>query len=95
MVWAIQIRNASKSICANIAEGFGKMSYSKAGWIRYLKIAVGSADETRVWIGYAFDLDYIEERTWKRWSEEIQGACQDVAGTNKKLALTPTPIPSL
>ncbi len=31
-----QIRNASKSICANIAEGFGKRSYSKAEWIRYL-----------------------------------------------------------
>ena len=78
-----QIRNASKSICANIAEGFGKRSYSKAEWIRYLKIAVGSADETRVWIRYAFDLEYIEERTWERWSEEYKELAKMLQGLIK------------
>ena len=67
-----QIRNASKSICANIAEGFGKRSYSKAEWIRYLKIAVGSSDEMRVWIRYCLDLGYVDERTWSNWSTEYK-----------------------
>jgi four helix bundle protein len=58
-----QIRNASTSICANIAEGFGKRSYSKAEWIRYLKVAVGSSDEMRVWTRYCLDLGYVEART--------------------------------
>ena len=42
---ARQLRTASKSICANIAEGFGKQSSSTAEFGRFLAIAIGSADE--------------------------------------------------
>ena len=77
---ADQIRRASKSICANIAEGFGKRSYSKAEFIRYLKIAVGSGDEMRVWIRYCHDLGYIDESTWKRWSQEYKEITQMLQG---------------
>ena len=78
-----QIRNASKSICANIAEGFGKRSYSKAEWIRYLKIAVGSSDEMRVWIRYCLDLGYVEERTWAQWSTEYKEIVRMLQGLIK------------
>ena len=80
---AQQIRNASKSICANIAEGFGKRSYSKAEWIRYLKIAVGSGDEMRVWIRYCLDLGYVEERTWSTWSTEYKEITRMLQGLIK------------
>jgi four helix bundle protein len=47
---ADQIRRASKSICANLAEGFGKQSQSTAEFKRYIQISIDSADEMRVWI---------------------------------------------
>ena len=78
-----QIRNASKSICANIAEGFGKRSYSQAEWIRYLKIAVGSSDEMRVWIRYCFDLGYVDEHTWQNWSTEYKEIAKMLQGLIK------------
>ena len=61
-----QVRRASKSICANIAEGFGKQRQSAAEFKRYLVMAMGSADEMRVWSRYCFDLGYVDEATWQR-----------------------------
>ena len=43
-----QVRRASKSIPANLAEGFGKQRLSKAEFKRFLMMAIGSADEMRV-----------------------------------------------
>ena len=57
---ADQLRRSSKSICVNLAEGFGKQA-SKAEFKRFVHIAIGSADETRVWLRYSLDLGYIEE----------------------------------
>ena len=56
-----QLRRASKSICANIAEGFGKQGASAGEFRRYVSIAIGSADEMRVWCRYCLDLGYIDE----------------------------------
>ena len=67
---ADQIRRASKSICANIAEGFSKQRRSSAEYRRYLLMAIGSADEMRVWIRYCLDLNYIDEATSLRWRDE-------------------------
>ena len=69
---ADQIRRASKSICANIAEGYGRQKRSKAEFKRFLQMAIGSSDEMRVWVRYALDLDYIDEPTWQRWRDEYQ-----------------------
>ena len=60
-----QMRRASKSICGNIAEGFGKQRNSKLEFKRFLRIATGSADEMRVWSRFCLDLGYIDERCWK------------------------------
>ena len=51
-VLADQIRRASKSICGNVAEGFGKQRRSSAEFKRYLLMAIGSADEMQVWLRY-------------------------------------------
>ena len=67
---ADQIRRASKSICANIAEGFAKQRRSSAEYRRYLLMAIGSADEMRVWIRYSLDLNYIDDATSQRWRGE-------------------------
>lgn len=67
-----QVRRASKSICANIAEGFGKQKQSAAEFKRFLMIAVGSSDEMRVWVRYCHDLGYTDKETWQRWSDEYR-----------------------
>jgi four helix bundle protein len=69
---ADQIRRASKSICAALAEGFGKQRQSKAEFKRYVIIALGSADEVRMWCRYCLDLGYVDEPTWRRWRDEYQ-----------------------
>jgi four helix bundle protein len=50
---ADQMRRASKSICANLAEGFGKQRRSNLEFKRYLLMAIGSADEMQVWLSIA------------------------------------------
>src|ERR671934_1705758 len=69
---ADQIRRASKSICANIAEGFGKQRQSSAEFKRYLLMAIGSADEMQVWLRYCGDLEYLDQSTCERWRDEYR-----------------------
>ena len=35
-------------------------------------MAIGSADEMRVWARYALDLGYLDEPAWRRWRDEYQ-----------------------
>ena len=67
-----QMRRASKSICANVAEGYGRQKRSKAEFKRFLVMAIGSSDEMRVWVRYAFDLGYVDQSTWQKWRDEYQ-----------------------
>ncbi len=69
---ADQLRRASKSICANLAEGYSKQKRSKAEFRRFVQMALGSSDEMRVWLRYAFDLGYVDEPTWRQWRDEYQ-----------------------
>ncbi len=80
---ADQIRRASKSICANLAEGYGKQSHSPAEFKRYIRISIGSADEMRVWIRYCLDLGYIEQSRWQTWRDEYQEIAKMLEGLAK------------
>mgnify|MGYP002362790389 CR=1 FL=1 len=62
-----QIRRASKSICANIAEGFAKQRNSTADFRRFLLIAMGSCNEMRVWVRYCEKLGYISPECAGEW----------------------------
>ena len=81
-----QVRRASKSICANIAEGFGKQRLSKAEMRRFLMMAVGSADEMRVWVRYCLDLGYVDEATWQRWRDGYQEIARMLQGLHSSLS---------
>ena len=67
---ARQIRKASKSVCANISEGFAKQTYSRAEFGRFLAIAEGSTIEVKTWLQYCVDLEYISQITFNKWDEE-------------------------
>ena len=49
-----QLRRASKSISANIVEGYGRRRY-KADFIKFLIYAQSSCDETIEWVTYIKD----------------------------------------
>ena len=82
---ADQLRRASKSICANIAEGFGRQKRSKPEFRRFLQMALGSSDEMRVWLRYALDLGYICEADWQRWRDEYQGVSRMLQGLSRNV----------
>ena len=80
---ADQVRRCSKGICANLAEGFAKSSNSKAELRRFLSMAIGSADEMRVWLRYCRDLDYITESQWQVWRDDYQEIARMLQGLSK------------
>ncbi len=86
---ADQVRRASKSIAVNVAEGFGKQRLSAAEFKRFLMIAVGSADEMRVWSRYCLDLGYIDEGMWQRWRDEYQAIAKMLQGLHSKSGRRP------
>lgn len=63
-----QIRRATKSIPLNIVEGYGKRSSSKE-FKRYLVMAIGSCDETKVLLKFMKDLDYISAIEYQKLKE--------------------------
>ena len=81
---ADQMRRASKSICANVAEGFGKQRRSSAEFKRYLLMAIGSADEMQVWLRYCGDLEYIDQKTCQKWRDEYRQIARMLQGLYSK-----------
>ena len=65
-----QLRRSSKSICANIAEGFVRQRSSTPEFARFLLIAEASAEEVCVWLEYAKDLKYITAEQFIVWDNE-------------------------
>ena len=63
---ADQLRRSSKSVCALIAEGSGRQRSSNAEFKRYCVMAMGSADEARLWCRYARDLGYVDDERFTR-----------------------------
>jgi four helix bundle protein len=56
-----QLRRSSKGICANLTEGRGRQQGSQAEFRRFVLMALGSADETLLWLRFARDLDYLSD----------------------------------
>jgi four helix bundle protein len=80
---ADQVRRASKSICANIAEGFGKQRQSRVEFHRFLMMAIGSADEMQVWTLYCRDLGYIDKDVAERWRGEYREIARMLQGLSR------------
>ena len=56
-----QIRNCSRSVAANIVEGWAKRN-SASEFKRHLMIAIGECAETKFWIDLASDEGLIEAK---------------------------------
>ena len=88
---ADQVRRASKSICANLAEGFARQSYSAAEYRRYLTVAIGSSDEMQLWLRYCVDLGYIEEVAGCRWVADYVEISKMLRGLHASWSRSPDP----
>ena len=47
-------------------------------------IAMGSADEMRVWVRYCHDLGYIDAARWQHWSDEYREIAKMLQGLHAK-----------
>lgn len=83
---ANQLRRSSKSICANIGEGFIKQKYSRAEFARFITIAEASACETQIWLRYALDLNYISPEEFTAWEKDFQTIGAMLAKLHSKLS---------
>jgi len=80
---AEQVRRASKSICANLAEGFGKQRDSSAEFKRFLLMAIGSCEEVQVWIRYCKDLGYIDDHAFAAWYSGYKEVAKMLRGLHR------------
>ena len=66
-----QMQRASTSIPLNIAEGYAKKE-SQTEFKRFLKMAIGSANEMNVLLDFSKDLGYIEESQYEKANNEYE-----------------------
>ena len=75
---ASQMQRASKSICANLAEGYAKSYMSQAEFRRFLLMGVGSSEEMQVWLDFCRDLGYIDGAVVIEWKESYVVVCKQL-----------------
>jgi four helix bundle protein len=83
---ADQLRRSSKSVCALMVEGAGRQPGSNAEFRRYLSMAMGSADEARLWCDYAADLDYVLREASLAWQDELSQIARMLHGLRDSLS---------
>ena len=82
---ARQLRDSSKSIPANIGEGMGRQESPK-DVIHFVRMALGSSDETRIWLDFARDLGYIDRQEHERLDERYREVGRMLTGLRKRWA---------
>ncbi|HEY4326979.1 MAG TPA: four helix bundle protein [Mucilaginibacter sp.] len=66
-----QIVDSSRSICANIAEGWGRRVY-ESEFKKFLIYSMGSLQETKSWLNFAVQCSYISEDIFKELMDESE-----------------------
>jgi four helix bundle protein len=76
-----QIRRCSRSLCANIGEGWRKRRY-KAHFVSKLSDAESEAEETRVWLEFALRCRYLNQDQF----EELDHVYDNIIGRLVRLS---------
>lgn len=66
-----EIVDASRSICANIAEGWGRRTY-EGEFKKFLVYSMGSLQETKSWLQFASQCEYIDDKIFSELLEEAE-----------------------
>ncbi len=83
---ADQLRRSSKSVCALLAEGSGRQQSSDVEFKRYLMMAIGSAEETKLWCYYVRDLGYAKADVTQNWIDRWAEIARMLNGLAKRLS---------
>ncbi len=81
-----QIRNSSRSVCSNIAEGYRKRRY-KAHFVSKISDADMENSETQVWLDFSLNCQYINKAqciALKGKSEEVGRLLNHMIGNPEK-----------
>ncbi len=78
-----QLRRASSSIGANIAEGCGRMSQKE--FHHFLSIAIGSASEVEYFLILAKDLNYFLQIDYEKLNEQVNEVKRKLISLLKKV----------
>lgn len=66
-----QIRRSSRSVCANIAEGYRKRRYEKS-FVSKLSDSEAEAGETQVWLEFALAHGYISKNLFDQLFDKYE-----------------------
>lgn len=77
-----QIRRAATSITLNIVEGYGRLS--KEDFKRFLKISLGSTNETKTLLKFSKDLNYISEQEYNNLKSNYEILSKKIYSIIKK-----------
>jgi four helix bundle protein len=69
-----QLRRSSRSVPANIREGFAKRRYRNV-FARHLTDAWGSSEETRTWLDFALHCGYLDSAVHSLLVEQYDRVC--------------------
>ena len=69
-----QIVRSSRSVAANVREGFAKREYENV-FFRHLVDALGSAEETQTWLDFAKDYGYLDVEEYQAAIKEYEEIC--------------------
>ena len=83
---ADQLRRGSKSVCALLAEGSGRQLGSDVEFRRYVIMALGSAEECKLWCRYALDLGYVDPAQSEQWQSEWNAILRMLTGLCRHLS---------
>jgi len=79
-----QIRRSSRSVCTNIGEGYRKRIYPKH-FSSKMTDADGEATETSIWLDFALDCQYINEKE----HNDLQKKYNEIGRMLNSMALNP------
>ncbi len=77
-----QVVRSSRSIAANIAEGWGKRIYENE-FNRHLVYSMGSLEETKVWLCFVKDCMYVSKETFGDLNKKCDKLCARFINSTK------------
>ena len=78
-----QIIRSSRSMAANISEGWAKREYEQV-FKQHLIHSLGSVSETQTWVDFSYDCGYITLDTHKSISEQLDTIGKMLTNLHKK-----------